>query len=362
MILHVHMPRLRLMLASLAAILVVLVLVFLIRWPGRDLPLPPEPRLTRDLRATCRLLLRQPLEASPRTRESMSWACGHVGVLLPWPRENGCGRAVTYAPGDILEQNLLRYAVLFGFQRLLSTEALVEPEVLDTLQKVFPGLTLPPLPPSSASERWQTVSLWSALELVRCRPGELPGDSEPRRYLVDGRPDGNALQLFHPFVKELLRELRFSGSLRRRADSALLAARGHRTSATFISLLLPAPDSRQRPVSDLFLKRSLDHYRRRFFDALFVVVAADSTVLPPPLLSDDVVRMEPGVAQDPALSLAVCAACNHSIVTGDEGFWGAYLAGGNMTVPQPETSDAQGFGWLFFHSQIGMDERWAVVS
>ncbi|KAF0293973.1 hypothetical protein FJT64_008300 [Amphibalanus amphitrite] len=64
------------------------------------------------------------------------------------------------------------------------------------------------------------------------------------------------------------------------------------------------------------------------------------------MIESDVTLLPAEVAADPSLSLAVRAACNHSVVTGDEGFWGAFLAGGQVTVPPPERSDAEGFGWL----------------
>ena len=362
--LHVNVPRLRLLVAALAAALVVLVVVILL-WPDdKPVPPPPEPRLTRELRAGCRLLLKQPLtNASPRTRQGMSWVCGRLGVILPWPSEYGCDRSVTFAPAESLEENLLRYAVLFGFSRMLRADALVDPLALATLRPVFPGLMLPPRPPQSSSEVWETVSFWEALGAVHCRPGEEPGKSEqPQRYQVDGRPDGRALQLFHPFEKELRQELRFSTALQRRAEGILLKARGQRPSATFVGLLLPSPDHIRPPVSHDYLRHSLEQYRRRFSDALFVVVAANTTALPPSLSGEDVVRVDAAVERDPALSLAVRAACHHSILTGDEGFWGAYLAGGNMIAPPPEKSDAEGFGWLFMYSQTAMDDRWSTVS
>ncbi|XP_043234781.1 galactoside alpha-(1,2)-fucosyltransferase 1-like [Amphibalanus amphitrite] len=360
---HVKGRRVQLLLAvTLAATALVVLWVCLGSQEPAVAPLP-EPRLTRDLRTACRLLLRPDHDLPLTSRERVTWVCGRLGVLLPWRRQFGCGRRVTYEPAGSLEQDLLRYAVLFGLQQLLRAESLVEPRMLEVLQPTLPGLTLPVLSPGPPQERWQPVAFWPALDQVRCRPGEVSGVSEPQRYRLRGPPDGSALSLLRPFEESLRRELRLSSALQRDADRVLLAALGRRPSATYIGVLLP-PDGRRAAVPPQYLRNSLSHYRRRFSDALFIVVVpnvSETSLVSTLMIESDVTLLPAEVAADPSLSLAVRAACNHSVVTGDEGFWGAFLAGGQVTVPPPERSDAEGFGWLRLTTQLADDPRWTVV-
>ena len=225
MVHHVNARRVQLLL--LLAVLLVAAVLVIWRWldvdSGPDV-LPPAPRLTRQLRASCQLLLKPDHDLPPVERQRLGWVCGRVGVLLPWPQDVGCGRQVTYAPADGLEQSVLRYAVLYGLVRLLHAEALVEPAALESLRAVFPGLTLPPLAPPAGAERWQPAAFWPALELVRCQPGETGDRSEPQRHLLQGPPDGSAVHLFRPFEEDLRRELRQRQDLQRvpRAEDGFL--------------------------------------------------------------------------------------------------------------------------------------------
>ncbi|KAF0302590.1 Galactoside 2-alpha-L-fucosyltransferase 1 [Amphibalanus amphitrite] len=93
-----------------------------------------------------------------------------------------------------------------------------------------------------------------------------------------------------------------------------------------------------RLVESDFIQRALALMRSRHRDTLFVVASDDLEWCESELISrsnaTDIVLAGDGVQTRPGADLALLAACNHSVVThGTFGFWGAFLAGGEVVAP-----------------------------
>jgi len=93
-------------------------------------------------------------------------------------------------------------------------------------------------------------------------------------------------------------------------------------------------------VGAVYLERAMKEFRQQFASkggVVFVVASDDLAWCRANVRSvaDDVVYAGDGDgdAFNPALDMALLAACNHSIITyGNFGFWSAYLAGGQTLL------------------------------
>ena len=280
---------------------------------------------------------------APDVRHVMSEVCEQLGNVGPPPVEpTGCQKSVTYDPIGRLGNLMGLYAIIYSFGRLYGSTGYVESGTWSTLHKYFPNISLKSMKDAPADADWEEISYQQAPAKLECRPGE---GGEPRFFRITDWPVRNGIDVFHPFKGEMRKEFTFSMSLQSEAQQFLQTARGSRSSVTYIGFHVRRTDFEayvrkkyHRTLPDVeYFDRALDYYRRRFADALFIVCSDDLDFVTERLRakqSDDIVIAGNRDIGDPGRDMALLAACNHSVVTvGTYGFWGAYLAGGTVLVP-----------------------------
>ncbi|XP_043229859.1 galactoside alpha-(1,2)-fucosyltransferase 2-like [Amphibalanus amphitrite] len=315
----------------------------------------PEPRTAVNasaadsLRGACDRLRASVTGLAPDVRQVMRWVCEQVGGALPRELDTmGCNKAVMYHPIGRLGNLMGLYAIVYSFSRMYGTTGYVESHMWSTLHKYFPDISLQSAPNDT---KWKDITYQQAPSKLECQPGE---GTESRFYRITNYPDRNGIDVFHPFYDEIRREFRFSDALQKQAQEFLWHARGNRSSVTYIGFHVRRTDYQayikkqynSTLPDDLYFNKTLTYYRQRFSDALFIVCSDDLNYVAKQMnakQNDDIVIAGNRNIGDPGRDMALLSACNHSVVTvGTYGFWGAYLAGGTVLVPERQTHLSRG--------------------
>ena len=305
-----------------------------------------------SLRSACSQLGEGAAGVPPDVRHVMRWVCEHVGGAIPKRLDPiGCNKAVRYHPIGRLGNLMGLYAIIYSFGRLYGSTGYVEGAMWATLHKYFPNITLQSLKDAPAGAKWEDITYQQAPAKLECQPGE---GGEPRFFRITNYPDRNGIDVFHPFYDDIRTEFRFSEELQRKAQEFLWYARGNRSSVTFIGFHVRRTDYQayihkaynSSLPDDLYFNKTLTYYRERFPDALFIVCSDDLNYVAKQMKAkqnDDIVIAGNRDIGDPGRDMALLSACNHSVVTvGTYGFWGAYLAGGTVLVPEQQTHLSMG--------------------
>lgn len=84
------------------------------------------------------------------------------------------------------------------------------------------------------------------------------------------------------------------------------------------------------PVNKEYFRQAFQYFRKKYINVIFIGVSDDRTWIKEKLSREFGVYV-PKRAPSPAHDLAILANCNHTVMTyGTFGFWGAYLAGGEV--------------------------------
>ena len=280
---------------------------------------------------------------SPELRQTMVDVCLQLGHSAPPSTQtNSCGKAITYDAIGRLGNLMGLYAIVFSMGRMYGATGYVESGMWSTLHKYFPHITLKSTADAPHDAKWEDISYQQAQAKLECRPGD---GVQPRFFRITNYPDRNGIDVFHPFYDDIKREFRFSDALQRQAQEFLHYARGNRSSVTYIGFHVRRTDYQAyinktyngTLPDDVYFNKTMSYYRERFSDALFIVCSDDLNYVAKQMDAkqhDDIVIAGNRNIGDPGRDMALLSACNHSVVTvGTYGFWGAYLAGGTVLVP-----------------------------
>ena len=278
----------------------------------------------------------------PDVRQAMLDVCRQLGHAAPPSQPTGCRKAITYDPIGRLGNLMGLYAIVYSFGRTYGATAYVESGMWSTLHKYFPGISVRSTEEVPHGAVWEDITYKEVHAKLECQPGD---GSEARFFRIMDWPMRNGIDVFHPFKTEMRHEFTFVEGLRNEAQEFLRHARGNRSSVTYIGFHVRRTDfeayvrkkyGRTLPDTEYF-DRALAYYRHRFADALFIVCSDDLDFVTERLRArqnDDIVIAGNRDIGDPGRDMALLSACNHSVVTvGTYGFWGAYLAGGTVLVP-----------------------------
>ncbi|XP_037080919.1 galactoside alpha-(1,2)-fucosyltransferase 2-like [Pollicipes pollicipes] len=344
----------RLQLAA-AILLVLLSTLLLMHAPLRPVELvsnlSSESTAESELLDVCARLRRHAVGLVPEVWDVMRWVCRKIGADVP-PELGGagCNKSLVYTPIGRLGNLMGLYAIVYSYGRMFGATGYVEDGMRGTLKRYFPNISLPPMSkvPDAA---WELITYQQAEEKLACPPED--DGAKPRFFRISNYPDRNGIDVFHPYHEEIVKEFTFTTAMQKQAQEFLRYAKGNRSSVTYIGFHVRRTDYEryirkqyQESLPDeVYFNKTLSYYRARFADALFIVCSDDLTHVAKVLKGhgDDIVIAGNRNIGDPGRDMALLSACNHSIVTvGTYGFWGAYLAGGTVLVPEAQTHLSRG--------------------
>ncbi|KAG8180242.1 hypothetical protein JTE90_017643 [Oedothorax gibbosus] len=144
---------------------------------------------------------------------------------------------------------------------------------------------------------------------------------------------------FDDVQDEIRKEFRFADRIQRHAENVIRMANVHHlTNVTYVGVHVRRGDYRKAwlnafggaEVTMEYFQKAVDFFTRKYRTIVFVLVSDDRMWCIQNLSS----RFGMYVAEEapsPAYDMAVLANCNHTLMTyGTFGFWGAYLAGGDV--------------------------------
>ena len=145
---------------------------------------------------------------------------------------------------------------------------------------------------------------------------------------------------FFDHVRDGIRkEFQFHEHFNRFAQTILHRA-NHRKlqNATFVGVHVRRGDYQKRwleifegvPVNMEYFRQAVQYFRKKYKNVIFVAISDDRSWCTENLSSQFGIYV-PEAAPSPAHDLAILSNCNHTIMTyGTFGFWGGYLAGGEV--------------------------------
>ncbi|XP_045607865.2 galactoside alpha-(1,2)-fucosyltransferase 2 [Procambarus clarkii] len=270
------------------------------------------------------------------------WRGLQLPVMTVWP----AGRL-----GNLMSE----YATLYALGKTYGITVRIHPRMYTVLRRRFPHLSIPLLPGNTSLDEWEAVggvSLTNYADAEAAAAGLLG----PNLFIMNGTPHES--QLFHAFRKDLLRELTFSDSITNKAQAFLSSVVKERTinasNPTFVGFHIRRGDYNDwlmviggRMPSERYYRRALNHFRLNYHNVVFIVASDDRQHINHTFAGHPDVVLAPGRSAEE--DLGILAACNHSIMTvGTFGFWGSYLAGGEVLFPNTTYSKRYKMGpeWI----------------
>lgn len=147
--------------------------------------------------------------------------------------------------------------------------------------------------------------------------------------------NGNLIDYLDPIRKQFV----FNREMVQVAKNVLMRARNSTKNVTYVGVYIPETEkviSKKNGItfpSVYFYIEGINYYRRRFHNAVFLIIVDKSQFWKLNFPSDDVHVVELKSFKSPKFALSVLAHCNHSILGfPDYGLWGALLNGGEAIV------------------------------
>ncbi|XP_037084139.1 galactoside alpha-(1,2)-fucosyltransferase 1-like isoform X2 [Pollicipes pollicipes] len=225
------------------------------------------------------------------------------------------------------------YASIFALALRYNMTAVATPSLLRFMRHMFPDTTLPVV--SDACAERHTATMVDAFEQL--------SDEERRAHSwrIDYYP--HRVRLFWSYRRQLCDEFTVRPELSRHAQIKLLEVSQGRAGLTFVGVHVRRTDYAAHlksvfhgnPVHVSFYTSAMALCRKRYTNTVFIVTSDDLHWCREHLLADDVyvIGDSRAVTPGPELDLALLAACNHTVFDyGTYGFFGAFLAGGDMIL------------------------------
>lgn len=138
---------------------------------------------------------------------------------------------------------------------------------------------------------------------------------------------------------DIRKEFQFQDHFNRYAQTILHRANFcHLPNVTFVGVHVRRGDYKKGwleafegvPVNMEYFQKAFQYFRKKYNNVIFIAVSDDRTWCSEKLSKELTVHV-PEEAPSAAHDLAILANCNHTVITyGTFGFWGAYLAGGEV--------------------------------
>ncbi|GIY25013.1 galactoside alpha-(1,2)-fucosyltransferase 1, partial [Caerostris extrusa] len=217
-----------------------------------------------------------------------------------------------------LGNQMCTYASLYGLGALNKDRSIVAPYCnLKHLKSTFEHLSLPQAP-----LLYIPINTWNLLSYLKPEDRNIPATSN----FIDGFRYPCSYTFFDHAQDEIRREFQFSEELQRHARKVLSKANVNSLkNPTYVAIHVRRGDYQKRWLTYSKGLLSTRNTSRKHWNILEIRVYVTEE------------------APTPMHDLAVMAHCNHTIMTyGTFGFWGAYLAGGDVVYfdkfLQPNTS------------------------
>ncbi|XP_045607864.2 galactoside alpha-(1,2)-fucosyltransferase 2-like isoform X1 [Procambarus clarkii] len=275
------------------------------------------------------------------------WRGLQLPVMTAWP----AGRL-----GNLMSE----YATLYALGKVYGVTVRLHPLMDAALRHIFPHLSMPLIPGNFSDKEWKqlgSLGLSNKADMDAAAAG-LMG---PHLFVLRGTPHES--QLFNAYRRDIQRELTFSDTITTKAQAFLAAVARNTTfpsTPTFVGFHIRRTDYyfmiKQmwggHVPSERYYRRAMDHFRRNYNYVIFVVASDEPKHVTETLGGDPDVFLAPGHSAEE--DLGILAACNHSIMTvGTFGFWGSYLAGGEVLFPNTTYSVLYKVGPKWFrHSKL----------
>ncbi|GIY00552.1 galactoside alpha-(1,2)-fucosyltransferase 1 [Caerostris darwini] len=223
------------------------------------------------------------------------------------------------------------YASLYGLGALNKDRSIVAPYCnLKHLKSIFEHLSLPQAP-----LLYIPINTSNLLSYLKLEDRNIPATSN----FIDGFRYPCSYTFFDHAQDEIRREFQFSEDLQRHARKVLSKANVNSLkNPTYVAIHVRRGDYQKRwldifkgvAVNKEYFQKALEYFRNKYQRLVFVVVS-DDRLWCINHLSGILGVYVTEEAPTPMHDLAVMAHCNHTIMTyGTFGFWGAYLAGGDV--------------------------------
>ncbi|XP_015903605.1 galactoside 2-alpha-L-fucosyltransferase Sec1 [Parasteatoda tepidariorum] len=180
--------------------------------------------------------------------------------------------------------------------------------------------------------KWQS---WPILSYFQAQDAAISSHSN----FIKGYKYPCSYTFFDHIQDELREQFRFTEELREHAYKVLHTANVNRTNnVTYVGVHVRRGDYQNRWLNEFggvavnmeFFQKAADYFRDKYSPVIFILISDDREWCIKNL-SERFGFHVAGEASTPAHDLSVLAHCNHTIMTyGTFGFWGAYLAGGEV--------------------------------
>ncbi|GBM77575.1 Galactoside 2-alpha-L-fucosyltransferase 1 [Araneus ventricosus] len=230
-----------------------------------------------------------------------------------------------------LGNQMCTYASLYGLSTLNKGRAFLAPNCnLKYLRPMFKQLSMEQAPPLYI--HWNS---WPVLSYFKLSDAAIP----PYSNYIGGFLYPCSYTFFDHAQDELRGEFQFTPEIQMHARKVLQKANIHSLEKpTYVGVHVRRGDYQKRwldiykgvEVNMEFFQKAVEYFRNKYKNVIFVAVSDDRVWCVLNLAGPLGVYVSEE-SPSPAHDIAILAHCNHTIMTyGTFGFWGAYLAGGEV--------------------------------
>lgn len=233
-----------------------------------------------------------------------------------------------------LGNQMCTYATLIGISALNHRQRIVP---LSCNVKHLTGIFVGPSRLQSINEIMYTkLNPWKLVSYLRPEDAAIPRNCN----FLEGYKYPCSYTFFDHARDEVRRHFQFEEHLVRHAQDVLHKANVQgQNNVTFVGVHVRRGDYMKGwlqvydgvPVNEAFFREAVRYFRDKYGEKVIFVAISDDRLWCIKHLSSQFGMYVPADAPSPAHDLALLAHCNHSVLSyGTFGFWGAYLAGGEV--------------------------------
>ncbi|XP_043210211.1 galactoside 2-alpha-L-fucosyltransferase SEC1-like [Amphibalanus amphitrite] len=256
-------------------------------------------------------------------------------------RDLSCTTHIMFLADSQLGNFMVKYAVLYGFQRKYSAKVYLFPKQYRFANKIFKKLSIDVVPDELKTADWRPVSYEDIMYMLPCNKYV----TEEEFFIVTDWPADNGLQLYSQYVDELRKDFEFTPAFRTRARRYTERFRAS-PNTTLVGIHVRRGDHilhtwlrHQRKVPDLdYFNKSMQYYAAMFPDVRFVACSDDRRFLLNKLVPNAPFPIYTIDSVNQVHDMALLAACDHTVITvGTFGLFSGMLTGGSIVAASRHT-------------------------